>query len=193
MCPARARQRNVNKWHCSRMDIDCIAIQSAGAGRSHQSNKQPTCSLAFPPSQRALIARGYASCRGIRPEDVAKWAPVDAMNRHSLAPPSAAIVETIVRFAALDGYMLGGTLYCRPELAKPSTVILFSCGGAVPAVRYARFVRHLAATGSRYLPMITVVSALPDRAQLRGFNALAEDWSELDCGGAIAYLRLRYP
>ena len=115
------------------------------------------------------------------------------MSRKSLAPPSAAIDETAVRFVALDGYVLGATLYCRPELDAPSTVVLFSCGGGIPAVRYARFARHLAATGvAVFVYDYRGIGASSPR-RLRGFNALAEDWSELDCGGAIAYLRLQYP
>ena len=30
-------------------------------------------------------------------------------------------------------------------------------------------------------------------ARLRGFKAAAEDWAEFDCGGALAYMRSRYP
>jgi len=111
----------------------------------------------------------------------------------SRAAPSSGIVESVVRFAASDGYELGATLYYEQELAAPSTVILFSCGGGVPAARYARFARQLAK-----LPVAVLVydyrgigASRP--ARLRGFKALAEDWSEFDCGGAIAYLRLRFP
>jgi len=115
------------------------------------------------------------------------------MNRNSPAPPSAAIGETVVRFAALDGYMLGATLFCRLGIAVPSTVILFSCGGGVPAARYARFAKHLAAAGVAVLVYDYRGIGASRPSHLRGFGALAEDWSEFDCGGAIAYLRLQYP
>ena len=95
--------------------------------------------------------------------------------------------------AALDGYTLAATLYCQPQFAAPSSVVLFSCGGAVPAVRYARFARHLAQTGVAVLVYDYRGIGASRPASLREFSASAEDWSEFDCGGAIAYLRQQYP
>jgi predicted alpha/beta hydrolase len=115
------------------------------------------------------------------------------MNRASQALPSAETIESVVRFAALDGYTLGATLYSRRGLAVPSSVVLFSCGGAVPAVRYARFARHLAQRGVAVLVYDYRGIGASRPATLRGFSARAEDWSEFDCGGAIAYLRCRFP
>lgn len=119
--------------------------------------------------------------------------PLETLDRQLMLLPSTAIVETVVRFSALDGYMLGATLYSIPEIGAKSTVVLFSCGGGVPAVRYARFARHLAATGVTVLVYDYRGIGASSPPHLRGFNALVEDWSELDCGGAIAYLRLHYP
>ena len=115
------------------------------------------------------------------------------MNRRSSALPSSAMVESAVRFAALDGYTLGATFYCQRSLTAPTSVVLFSCGGAVPAVRYARFARHLAERGVAVLVYDYRGIGASRPARLRGFSARAEDWSEFDCGGAIAYLRLHYP
>jgi predicted alpha/beta hydrolase len=100
--------------------------------------------------------------------------------------------EMPIRFPALDGYSLGGVLFCPREPPIDSTVALLSCGGGIPATRYARFARFLAASG---VPALTfdyrgIGQSRP--RSLRGFSAVAEDWSELDCGGAIAFLRSQF-
>jgi predicted alpha/beta hydrolase len=114
-------------------------------------------------------------------------------NAGSLSVTDAAVVESTVRFCALDGFDLGGTLYAMAGVSKPGTAVVFSCGGGVPASRYGRFARCLAAQG---FPALTydyrgIGASRP--AQLRGFRAEVPDWSEFDCGGAIAFLRSRYP
>jgi predicted alpha/beta hydrolase len=60
-------------------------------------------------------------------------------------------------------------------------------------MRYRHFAGFLAASG---IPVLTfdyrgIGLSRPER--LRGFKATAEDWSEGDCGGAIAWMRARYP
>jgi len=70
--------------------------------------------------------------------------------------------------------------------------VLISCGGGIAALRYARFASFLASCG---IPALTydyrgIGTSRP--SSLRGFRAAAEDWSELDCAGAISYLRSRY-
>jgi len=97
-----------------------------------------------------------------------------------------------VRFPALDGYMLGGTVYIPKRSRESTTAVLLSSGGGILAAKYARFASFLAARG---IPVLTydyrgIGGSRPRK--LRGFRALAEDWSEFDCGGAIAYLRSRY-
>ena len=103
------------------------------------------------------------------------------------------VAEVDLRVRALDGYMLSATLYSLPTLSHPRTVVMFSCGGGVPAARYARFARFLAANS---IPVLAFdyrgIGASRPRA-LRRFKAVAEDWSEFDCGGAIEHLRDRYP
>lgn len=108
-------------------------------------------------------------------------------------PASPAVVATPLRIPALDGFMLGATLHSVPILDNPTTVALFSCGGGIPAARYSRFARYLAANG---IPVLTydyrgIGSSCI--SGLRGFKAVAEDWSEYDSGGAIAHLCARYP
>jgi predicted alpha/beta hydrolase len=102
------------------------------------------------------------------------------------------VVETTIRFKALDGYELGGTLYAPSRERKSRTVVLFNGGGGVPAARYVRFARFIAANG---YPILTydyrgIGTSRP--ANLRKLHAGVEDWSEFDCGGAIAYLRSSY-
>jgi predicted alpha/beta hydrolase len=70
---------------------------------------------------------------------------------------------------------------------------MFSCGGGVPAARYARFARFLAANSIPVLAFDYRGIGASRSGTLRGFKAVAEDWSEFDCGGAIEHLRDRYP
>ena len=110
-----------------------------------------------------------------------------------LVPPGASISETPIRFPALDGYSLGGTVFASLATGQSSTVVLLSCGGGVPAARYARFARFLASEGISTLTYDYRGIGASRPQNLRGFGAVAEDWSELDCGGAITYLRTHYP
>ncbi len=103
------------------------------------------------------------------------------------------IIESSIRFPALDGYRLGATLFSPGSADQATIVALVSCGGGVPAIRYARFARFLAEKG---IPTLTfdyrgIGASRPEN--LRGFAVVAEDWSELDCGGAIEFLRSRFP
>ena len=106
---------------------------------------------------------------------------------------SADVAEVSVRIVALDGFPLGGMLYSPRGLQDPSTVALFSCGGGIPAARYARFARFLAANRVPVLVFDYRGIGASRSSGLRGFNAVAEDWSEHDCGGAIGFLRTKFP
>ena len=97
------------------------------------------------------------------------------------------------KFFAGDGYELGGTLFETAENSNPPIVAVFAGGGGVPASRYRHFAKFLAEAG---IPVLTfdyrgIGASRP--LTLRGFPASAEDWSEFDCGGAISWLRARYP
>jgi predicted alpha/beta hydrolase len=107
--------------------------------------------------------------------------------------PSIAVEEIKLRVLALDDFTLGATLYCSSGSPEPSTVVLLSCGGGIPAARYARFARFLAASSIPVLTFDYRGIGASRTAGLRGVRAVAEDWSELDCGGAITHLRTRYP
>ncbi|TAK80273.1 MAG: alpha/beta fold hydrolase [Betaproteobacteria bacterium] len=98
-----------------------------------------------------------------------------------------------VRLRALDGYELGAALYVPHTGQPPRRVAVLHCGAGIPAARYRRFARFLAEAG---IPVLTydyrgIGHSRPDG--LRGFRAAIEDWAEYDCGGAIAWLRERYP
>lgn len=104
-----------------------------------------------------------------------------------------AVTETTIQLPALDGYSLSGTLFVPPGPGPFPTAAVLSSGYGIPAALYSRFARFLA---EQRIPVLTfdyrgIGGSRPRR--LRGFKALAEDWSEFDCGGAIAYLRSRYP
>ncbi len=72
-------------------------------------------------------------------------------------------------------------------------VAIISCGYGIPAALYARFARFLAAEGIAVLTYDYRGIGGSRPSDLRGFKAVAEDWSELDCGGAVAFLRSHYP
>jgi predicted alpha/beta hydrolase len=108
---------------------------------------------------------------------------------HALEEP----IVTQVSVVALDGYELGGVLHAPAGSAIPPCAVVFNCGGGIPAVRYAGFAAYLACQG---IPVLTydyrgIGASCP--ADLCGLVATAEDWSELDCSAAIAWLRTRYP
>ena len=103
------------------------------------------------------------------------------------------VVETPVRFPALDGYDLGGTTYVPAGFDEPAIVIVFSAGGGVAAARYTRLARYLAAHGYPVLTYDYRGIGVSRPKNLRQLHVGVEDWSECDCGGAIAHLRSLYP
>jgi predicted alpha/beta hydrolase len=112
-----------------------------------------------------------------------------------MTPCSPPIAEQRLRLRALDGYELGGIFYApaREGAGEPRRVAVVHAGAGIPALRYRRFARYLAAAG---MPVLTYdyrgigLSRPPD---LRGFTALIEDWAENDCAAAIGWLRERFP
>ena len=89
---------------------------------------------------------------------------------------------------ALDGYRLGAYFYAAPAPCAPRVAVVH---GGIRAARYRRFASFLAASG---IPLvydyrgIGLAAALAARLPRR-----VEDWAEYDCGGAIAWMRERYP
>jgi predicted alpha/beta hydrolase len=98
-----------------------------------------------------------------------------------------------LRLRALDGYELGAYLYDSGKNEAPGRVAVLHCGAGIRALRYGRFAAFVAESG---IPVLSYdyrgVGVSRPRA-LRGFQATIEDWAEYDCGGAIAWLRERYP
>ena len=104
---------------------------------------------------------------------------------------SAAVTQVTVR--ALDGYELGASFYEPRGGAEPRRVVVLHCGAGIRAVRYQRFAQFLAGCGIPTLTYDYRGIGLSRPAVLRGFRASIEDWAEYDCGGAIAWLRGRFP
>jgi len=131
---------------------------------------------------------------------------MDATSTHGVRANSHVLEESLrkshgatlpvampVTFSALDGYELGGVLHTLSNSVAPSCTVVFNCGGGIPAIRYSGVASYLASNG---IPVLTydyrgVGMSCPE--QLRGFAATVEDWSELDCSGAIAWMRNRFP
>jgi predicted alpha/beta hydrolase len=97
-----------------------------------------------------------------------------------------------VRVRALDGYELAGHFY-GARIEAPARVAVLHCGAGIRAQRYSRFAAFLAKSG---IPTLSYdyrgIGGSRPRA-MRGFRASIEDWAEYDCGGAIAWMRDRYP
>jgi len=98
-----------------------------------------------------------------------------------------------VAVRALDGYELGAYFYDSRTHETPQRVALVHCGVGIRASRYRRFASFLAASGVPTLVYDYRGIGLSRPRALRGFRAAVEDWAEYDCGGAIAWLRSRYP
>lgn len=94
---------------------------------------------------------------------------------------------------ALDGYQLGAHFYDSTADGTPQRVAVVHCGAGIPAARYRRFAEFLAASGVPTLVYDYRGIGLSRPRALRGFRAAIEDWAEYDCGGAIAWLRTRFP
>ena len=109
------------------------------------------------------------------------------------APALAAQSEVApLRVAALDGYELGGYFHEAKD-PSPKLVAVLHCGAGIRALRYRRFAAYLAESGIPTLCYDYRGVGLSRPRALRGFRASIEDWSEHDCGGAIAWMRARYP
>ena len=111
-------------------------------------------------------------------------------DRSSEEPPP---VGESMKFPALDGYELGGVHFESAGECAPEIAVVFAGGSGILARRYRHFASFLASSG---IPVLTFDYRGIGRSRprsLRGFRATAEDWSECDCGGAIAWMRGRYP
>ena len=104
-----------------------------------------------------------------------------------------AAVGTPIKFPALDGYELSGIHFRPSGNMDPPAAVVIASGGGIPARRYRHFASFLASAG---VPVLTFDYRGIGRSRprsLRGFIATAEDWSEGDCGGAIAWMRAQCP
>ena len=94
---------------------------------------------------------------------------------------------------ALDGYQLGGFFFDSRTTDKPERIAVVHCGVGIRAIRYRRFASFLAGAGIPTLLYDYRGIGASRPPSLRGFRAGVEDWAEYDCGGAIGWLRSRYP
>jgi predicted alpha/beta hydrolase len=98
-----------------------------------------------------------------------------------------------LKFPALDGFELAGTLYePSAELDRGKTVLLASAT-AVRRRYYHGFARHLADRGLTVLTFDYRGIGDSRPASLKGFRASMRDWGTSDLAGAIAWLTARYP
>ena len=102
-------------------------------------------------------------------------------------------MELRITFPALDGYELAGVHFDSTMDSAPPVAVVFASGGGIAARRYRHFASFLASNGIPVLTFDYRGIGLSRPRRLRGFRASAEDWSEWDCGGAIAWMRTRYP
>src|SRR5512144_2920208 len=106
---------------------------------------------------------------------------------------SGVFTEHTVAISALDDFQIIGTLF-EPALGSAGNIaVVFAPGGGVAAVRYRHFARFLAQSG---FPVLTYDYRGIGRSRppsLTRFAATVEDWAEYDCGGAIRWMRARYP
>lgn len=99
--------------------------------------------------------------------------------------------DLAVNLPAGDGFMLGATLH--QPLDQPVAAALIVPGGGIPATRYQRFARFLAAQGIATLTFDYRGIGRSRPGSLKGFEAVAEDWTEHDTGGAARWLAQRFP
>lgn len=105
---------------------------------------------------------------------------------------SVPVAETPVKFLARDGFELHGVIHAPEQIDSPGVAVVLNCGGGIPSVRYANFARYLAKEGIAVLTYDYRGIGKSRPSSLRGFRATVEDWSEHDCGGAIAFLKTRF-
>lgn len=98
-----------------------------------------------------------------------------------------------LRLRALDGYELGAVFYAALRPRAPRRVAVFHCGAGISALRYRRFAQFLAEWGIPVLTYDYRGVGLSRPPALRGFRATMADWVDYDSGGAIAWLRERFP
>jgi predicted alpha/beta hydrolase len=107
------------------------------------------------------------------------------------SPESVSALQ--IHLPALDGYQLGGFFCDSTTGERPGRVAVVHCGVGIQAARYRRFASFLAVSGIPTLLYDYRGIGVSRPRSLRGFRAGVEDWAEYDCGGAIAWLRSRYP
>lgn len=102
-------------------------------------------------------------------------------------------VRTPLRIVAADGYELAAVLHRPAARGAPTHAVLVCAGGGIPAGFYGAFADALAARGAAVLCFDYRGIGASRPRRLRGFAATLEDWAELDCAAALAWLGERFP
>jgi predicted alpha/beta hydrolase len=98
-----------------------------------------------------------------------------------------------VRFAAADGYCLGGFLWQAAGTQPDRPVVLIACATSVRCRYYSRFASYLFDNGFDVLIFDYRGIDRSRPQQMRGFETDWVDWGEKDVEAALAFLALRFP
>jgi predicted alpha/beta hydrolase len=101
------------------------------------------------------------------------------------------VKETQVDISALDGFVLGGTLYEGVGSSKGQLLILSGTG--ILQRFYRKFALFAAGQGFTVLTFDFRGVGRSRPKSLKGFNAKLRDWGQLDIAGAIEYLHQYRP
>jgi len=116
-----------------------------------------------------------------------------AFDTDGMQQPTRPVEEREIEFPAHDGLRIKGTLYRRAEDLDADDVLIFNGGAGLAVRRYANFLRYVASQGFPILAYDYRGVGANRPAQLRGFEAGLEDWTEFDHAGAIDDMLTRYP
>ena len=98
-----------------------------------------------------------------------------------------------VRFAAADGYWLGGFLWQAAEAQPDRPVVLIASATSVRCRYYQRFATYLFDNGFDVLTFDYRGIDQSRPQQMRGLEADWVDWGEKDVEAALGFLALRFP
>jgi predicted alpha/beta hydrolase len=98
-----------------------------------------------------------------------------------------------VRFAAADGYCLGGFLWQAADMQQERPVVLIASATSVRCRYYSRFATYLFDNGFDVLTFDYRGIDQSRPQHLRGFEADWVDWGEKDVEAALGFLALRFP
>jgi len=119
--------------------------------------------------------------------------PVAPLPAAAASAPAAPVAGGAIRFAAADGYPLGGFLWDAGSAEPERPVVVVTAATSVRCRYYARFAADLAENGSDVVTYDYrgIGESRPER--LAGFRADWPDWGLNDLEGALAFAGRRFP